>query len=301
MSKVLVVCGPTASGKTALAIECAKLLNGEIISADSMLIYKNCDIGSAKPSKEEMQGIAHHMIDVVEPESEYSVSDYEEGALKTLDDVLSRGKTPIICGGTGFYIKSLLFKSHFGCTAKDENLRSYYEDIAKENGVEYLHSLLREKDAASAEKLHPNDVKRVIRALEIYDLTGVKKSDQNDKEEPRFDFKCYQYAYDRAFLYERINKRVDIMFEQGLIEEVSSLIDRGITDENQCMQGIGYKEVYYGLKNNETVYEISERIKKNTRNYAKRQITFFKKLQNITDLSPESAEITAKRIVEDLL
>lgn len=300
MSNVIVICGPTASGKTALAVECAKKLNGEVISADSMLIYKYCDIGTAKPNKAEMQGIRHHMIDIVEPESEFSVSDYETFALPIVERLLAKGKTPIICGGTGFYIKSLLFKSHFGSTPKNDELREKYEKILNDKGQLYLYELLKEVDYETSLKLHYNDTKRVIRALEIYELTGKKKSEQHDKEEQRFDFKCFQYDFDREILYDRINKRVDIMFENGLVDEVKRLISMGITEKNQCMQGIGYKEIYFSLKENLSEKEMSEKIKQNTRNYAKRQITFFKKLQNIINLPPECADISAERILREL-
>lgn len=299
MNKVLVICGPTASGKTALAVECAKRLDGEVISADSMLVYRGLDIGTAKPTKEETRGVKHHMIDIVDPENEFSVSDYEHMALPIAEDLLARGKVPVICGGTGFYIKALLFKSGFGCTAKSDEIRKKYEKIAAEKGREYLHSLLEEIDKESADKLHYNDVKRVIRAIEIYELTGKKKSLQVDEEIPRFNYSAYSFGFERAELYERINKRVDAMIEAGLMQEVKVLIESGITDKNQCMQGIGYKEIYGGLLRGLTEGEIAEEIKKNTRNYAKRQITFFKKLKNITVLKPQPIKNAADIIIKE--
>ncbi len=280
MKKVLVVCGATASGKTALAVECAKKLNTEVISADSMLIYKGLSIGTAKPTLDEMQGVKHHLIDVVSPTENFSVSDYEKTALPIVERLLAENKTPVICGGTGFYIQSLLYKSGFGNAPANPQIRQKYEEILESEGCEYLHSLLREKDKESAEKLHPNDTKRVIRALEIFDVTGKKKSEQNDALTPRFPFVCVSVDYPRELLYERINLRVDIMFEQGLKEEVQNLLNQGITGEMQCMQGIGYKEVLEGLQKGWSDEEIKELIKKNTRNYAKRQITFFKRMQN---------------------
>ena len=289
MGKVLVVCGPTASGKTALAVDFAKKTGGEIISADSLLVYNGLNIGTAKPSMEERQGIPHHLIDVVSPLDAFSVSDYERMALPIVEKLLEKGKTPIICGGTGFYIQSLLYKSQFGNVGADEELREKYEKIAEEQGVEYLHGILREKDPESAEKLHPNDTKRVIRALEIFDITGKPKSMQKDELIPRFDFLAVSIDYPREILYERIDKRVDIMFEQGLKEEVENLLALGVTEESQCMQGIGYKEVVEGLKKGFSEEEIKELIKKNTRNYAKRQITFFKRMQNHIRLTPERA------------
>lgn len=294
MSKVLVVCGATASGKTSLSVACAKQLNGEIVSADSLLVYKGLNIGTAKPSQAEMGGIPHHLIDVVSPKESFSVSDYEKTALPVVERLLSEGKTPIICGGTGFYIQSLLYKSQFGGAGADEAVRKKYERLAEEMGKEYVHAILREKDPESAEKLHYNDVKRVIRALEIYDVTGKKKSEQRDTMTPRFDFLAVSIAYPRDVLYERIHLRVDEMFQMGLIDEVKGILASGVTEEMQCMQGIGYKEVAEGLRLGQSIEEIKERIKQNTRNYAKRQITFFKRIENHVCLSPEEA--TAEKV-----
>ena len=296
MAKALVICGATASGKTALAVECAKRFNGEVISADSLLVYQGLNIGTAKPSLEERAGVPHHLIDVVSPLESFSVSDYEKKALPIVERLFSEGKTPIICGGTGFYINALLYKSQFGGAGANPEIRAKYESILAENGKEYLHSLLAEKDPQSAEKLHYNDVKRVIRALEIYETTGKAKSLQQDKPIPRFDFAAFSIDYPREKLYERINYRVDEMFSCGLLEEVQSLLNQGVEEDFQCMQGIGYKEIVEGLRIGSTEEEMKEIIKKNTRNYAKRQITFFKRMQNHVQLPPEqaTAEIVAK-------
>lgn len=284
--KVLVICGPTASGKTSLAVSMAKRLESEVISADCMLVYKGLNIGTAKPSKDEMDGVVHHMIDVVEPTENFSVSDYEERALPIVERILSEGKTPVICGGTGFYINSLLFRQQFGRVQADAAVRKKYETIAEEKGREYLHSLLRECDAKSADKLHYNDVKRVVRALEIFELTGRKKSDQNDAYVPRFPYLAVCFDYPREVLYERINLRVDIMMRQGLVEEVKNLIACGVSGASQSMQGIGYKEIVKALENGDLNSTMSDIIKQNTRNYAKRQLTFFKKLPGLVSLSP---------------
>lgn len=289
MAKVLVVCGATASGKTSLAIDCAKRLNTEIISADSMLVYKGLDIGTAKPSMQERDGVVHHLIDVVEPKDSFSVSDYEAKALPIVENLLAQGKTPVICGGTGFYINALLYKSQFGNVGANEEIRAKYERLQEEYGKEYVHAILAEKDPESAQKLHANDVKRVIRALEIYDLTGKPKSEQCDLPIPRFDFVAVSVAHDRQTLYNRINLRVEQMYENGLLQEVQGLLDSGVTQDMQCMQGIGYKEIVEGAQQGLTDGEIKELIKKNTRNYAKRQITFFKRLQNHVYLPPEQA------------
>ena len=296
MAKVLVICGATASGKTALSVACAKRFNGEIISADSLLVYKGLDIGTAKPNVEEREGVPHYMIDVVSPKQSFSVSDYERQALPIVESLLSEGKLPIICGGTGFYIQSLLYKSQFGNVGANGQLREKYENLAKEHGKEYVHAILAEKDGESASKLHPNDIKRVIRALEIYDSTGRAKSAQQDKPIPRFDFVALSVNYPREVLYERINRRVDAMFDCGLIEEVKGLLSTGVSEEMQCMQGIGYKEVAEGLRIGAKIEELKELIKKNTRNYAKRQQTFFKRMQNHVYLSPEEA--TVERVAE---
>ncbi len=298
MAKVLVVCGATASGKTSLSVACAKRFNGEIISADSLLVYKGLNIGTAKPTMREREGIPHHLIDVVEPTERFSVSDYEALALPIVENLLTQGKTPIVCGGTGFYVQSILYKSQFGNVGANEEIRRRYERLAEEKGKEYLHALLKEKDEESAAKLHPNDVKRVVRALEIYDITGKAKSMQQDKQIPRFDFVAVSTDYPRETLYERIDLRVEQMLESGLLDEVRGLLASGITEAHQCMQGIGYKEVAEGLRLGSSVEEIKELIQKNTRNYAKRQITFFKRMQNHIYLAADGKELER---IEELL
>ncbi len=291
--KVLVICGATASGKTSLAVACAKKLNTEIISADSMLVYKGLNIGTAKPTAEEQEGVKHHLIDVVSPKDSFSVSDYEAQALPIVQNLFSQGKTPIICGGTGFYINALLYKSQFGNVAANLEVRKKYENLLAEHGKSYLHNLLCEKDPISGEKLHENDVKRVIRALEIYDTTGRAKSEQQDTLTPRFPFVAVSVAYPREELYQRINLRVEQMFDSGLVEEVQNLLAGGVDTSMQCMQGIGYKEIAEGLAVGATETELKELIKKNTRNYAKRQITFFKRMQNHVQMQKENATAEA--------
>ncbi len=298
MNKILVVCGATATGKTALAAECARILHGEVISADALLVYKGLNIGTAKPTQAEMRGVPHYMIDVCEPTEAFSVSDFERLALPLMEDILSRGKTPVLCGGTGFYMNALLYKSSFGNTPADLRVRQEYERLEKEKGREHLHALLQEVDPESARRLHPNDVKRVIRALEIYALTGQKKSAQKDEAIPRYPFCAVAYDYPRETLYGRIGRRVEEMFAQGLVDEVKGLLARGVGENAQCMQGIGYKEVVEGLKNGDSDSTMSEIIKKNTRNYAKRQITFFKRTQNLHWLAPASAEQSAREVIE---
>lgn len=299
MEKLLIICGPTASSKTSLAIECAKILNSEVISADSMNVYKGLDVGTAKPTIEEMDGVKHHLIDVVEPTENFSVGDYKELAMPIINQLHSKGKIPVICGGTGFYINSLIYDLSYGNTKVNLEAREKYQKIANEQGSQAVYDILTKVDRESAIKLHPNDVKRVIRALEIFE-SGVKKSQIIDNYKPLFEYSAYSFDFPTAQLYERINKRVDLMVSNGLIEEVKKLYNQGITEEFQCMQGIGYKEVIPYLKNECSLEKTIELIKLNTRHYAKRQKTFFKKLAGIKYLEPEDTKLVAKRITETL-
>ena len=298
-TQLLIICGPTASSKSALAIECAKLLNTEIISADSMNVYKGLDIGSAKPTIEEREGIIHHLIDVVEPNETFSVGDYRDMALPIVEKLISEDKIPIVCGGTGFYINSLLYDLSYGNSVSNLKAREKYFSIAEEKGKEYVYNILKEKDPKSAEKLHYNDLKRVVRALEIYE-SGFLKSDQNDVLIPKFDYKAYCINYNTETLYQRINQRVDKMIETGLLDEIKSLYNKGINETFQCMQGIGYKEFFPYLNNEYSLDEAVEKVKLNTRHYAKRQKTFFKKLPALIYLEPTDVKILAKRIIQEL-
>lgn len=300
--KALVISGPTASGKTALSVECAKRLNGEIVSADALLVYKGLNIGTAKPTKGEMGGIPHYMIDVVAPTESFSASDYERLALPILKDIVARGKVPIIVGGTSFYLDALLYKRTLGGAPADESVRKKYEAIFEREGKEALFSLLQEIDPASAEVLHPNDKKRVIRALEIYELTGKRKSEQHDERIPRLPVLAVGVDYPREALYARIDARVDEMIKSGLVEEVKGLLESGIPENAQCMQGIGYKEVVEILKNSDLhstmsdkINAMSDIIKKNTRNYAKRQLTYLRK-RNVVWLAPKPVEALVQEV-----
>ena len=284
LKKILVVCGPTGSGKTALSVELALKYGGEVVSADSVAIYKGLDVGSAKPEISEMKGVKHHMIDVVSPFDEFSVSDFEKMALPIIEDIILRGKLPIICGGTGFYVNSILYKMSYGKVKGDEKIREKYMQMAKEQGNSSVFEILKSKDPESAEILHENDLVRVVRALEIVESTGIKKSDIIDEKTPRFDFISIMTDMPRELLYDRINKRVDIMVEKGIEDEVSNLIKKGVTIDNQCMQGIGYKEVYDSIIKGEPFP--LELVKMNSRRYAKRQITFFKRNENIVKYNP---------------
>lgn len=280
-NKLIVIGGPTAVGKTSISVKLAKELNAEIISADSMQIYKFMDIGSAKVTKEEMHGIEHHMIDVVDPWENFSVAEYKENAERIIKDIISRGKTPIMVGGTGLYIDSIICNYTFTEVEKDEEYRTYLEALAKEKGNEYIFNKLVEVDAEAASKLHANNLKRVIRALEVYKLTGKPFSqyqiDDKDKYQIPYDLDYYVLTMDRQLLYDRINKRVDIMLESGLLDEVRELLNMGCTSHMQSMKGIGYKELFYYLEGKSTFDEAIDMIKQGSRNYAKRQLTWFRK------------------------
>lgn len=299
--KIIVVCGPTASGKSALAVEIALKFGGEIVSADSVSVYKGLDIGSAKPSEEEKRGVPHYLIDVASPKDSFSVGDYEELAVPAVEDISGRGKIPIICGGTGFYVNSVLYRMSYGLSKGDIGIRRKYERAAEEKGREFVYSILKEKDPETAAKLHPNDLVRVIRALEIFDATGVKKSDIKDEMVPRYDFIALMPTLPREILYERINARVDNMMSCGLTSEVRSLLESGVTLEDQCMQGIGYKETAEAILSGTEIP--TEQIKMNTRRYAKRQITFFKRFQNLypIDFTDDDKSEKTFKIIDNFL
>ncbi len=295
MGKILIICGATGSGKSSLAINLAKKLNTEIISADSLAIYKNLDIGTAKPTKEEQKEAKHHLIDVVSPFETFSVSDFENLALPIINRLLSENKTPIICGGTGFYINSILYKLSYGGVKENLEIRNKYYNLASEKGALYVYNELKKVDEEASKNIHPNNLVRVIRALEIYYGSGKKKSEQKDELTPRYDYTAVTIDHDRETLYDRIDKRVDIMLENGLIGEVKGLIEMGVTIDNQCMQGIGYKEVYDAIKTGD-YSNLASVIKLNSRHYAKRQITFFKRLENLHYLTGNLEELTSKTL-----
>ena len=278
--KLIVIGGPTAVGKTELSIRLAKELNGEIISADSMQIYKYMDIGSAKITNEEMDGVRHHLIDVIEPDVPFSVADFKEHGDKAIKDILDRGKFPIIAGGTGLYINSLTCNMTFTEAEKDEEYRNYLEQLCEEKGNVYVHEMLKDIDPISYKEIHANNRKRVIRALEVYKLTGKPFSSYNAGEDfYKSDYDIYYYVLtmNRDKLYERINKRVDIMMEKGLLDECIKLKEMGYTSNMQSMQGIGYKEILYYLEGAISLEDAINMIKQGSRNYAKRQLTWFRR------------------------
>ena len=288
--KILVIGGPTAVGKTELSIELAKRLNGEIISADSMQIYKYMDIGSAKVSKEEMNGVVHHLIDVVDPSENFSVADYKEQGEKAIKEIISRGKLPIIVGGTGLYINSLTCNMNFTEAEKDEEYRKELDKLANEHGNNYIHEMLKDIDPISYKEIHANNRKRVIRALEVYKLTGKPFSSYNagdDFYNSEYDIYYYVLTMDREKLYNRINLRVDIMMEKGLLNECIKLKEMGYTSSMQSMQGIGYKEILYYLEGDVKLQEAINMIKQGSRNYAKRQLTWFRRDPRVTFLDKD--------------
>ncbi len=298
--QVIVICGPTASGKSELALSLAKKLNSEIICADSLTVYKQLNIGTAKPNEDERKIVTHHMLDVVNPFETFSVGDYREMAKPIMDNLINQGKIPIICGGTGFYINSLLFDMSYGNVSANFEVREKYFNLANEYGNEYVYNILKQVDPKSSEKIHFNDIKRVIRALEIFE-SGTKKSDIVDNLTSEYDYKAFSFDVLRQELYNRINQRVDKMIEFGLIDEVENLIKLGLTDKNQSMQGIGYKELYSYFNNEISLQDAIELIKLNSRHYAKRQITFFKKLQGIRYLDKnEQIDRNLERILNTL-
>lgn len=284
MEPVIVIVGPTASGKTRLSLELAKALNGEIISADSMQVYKYMDIGTAKPDAEEMSGIRHYMIDEITPSEEFSVARYRELALNYISHILGNSKQPIIVGGTGLYINSLIYNINFSESISDWDYREELKKEAQEKGNIYLYNRLLEVDPEGAKRIHQNDIKRVIRALEVYKNTNRTISyhqQQSRLEPPPYKYLIFGLRMDREKLYKRIENRVDAMFEKGLIAEVKKLSNLGYDKKTVAMQGIGYKEVLCYLGGEATLEETKNIIKRDTRRYAKRQITWFKRIEDI--------------------
>lgn len=281
--KILCVVGPTASGKTDYAVELALKCGGEVVSCDSMQIYKHMDIGTAKPTADEMKGVKHHMIDIIEPNESFSVARFSEMARECIDDILLRGKTPVLCGGTGLYFDSTINNINFIQMDTDEEYRKDLESAAKVFGNEYVYKILKRVDEESAESIHPNNLKRVIRALEIYKTTGKKKSelDKEQLSEPLYEPEITGLMHDREVLYDRINKRVDIMMEKGLVDEVSDLIKIGIDTDATSMQAIGYKEIIEYLDGKTSLSDAVDKIKRESRRYAKRQLTWFKRNKKI--------------------
>ncbi len=332
MDKLVIITGPTAVGKTAVSVEVAKRAGGEIISADSMQVYRYMDIGSAKIKKEEMQGIPHHLIDCVDPSEDFNVYRFKGMAKEAINEIKERGNLPIIAGGTGFYIQSVLYDIEFEESSDLEKIiapvteniagnvadpvdgdvseqagrtyRQYLEELSKEKGASFLHDMLSEVDPKSAESIHENNVKRVIRALEYHKLTGGKISEHNDKmrqKESPFDFRYYVLNMPRELIYRRIDERVDRMLEEGLVDEVRRLMDMGLTDRNVSMQGLGYKEIYSFLKGDLPYDEAVRIIKRDTRHFAKRQLTWFRRERDVRMIEMEEFDHDIDSVAEYLI
>ena len=298
MEKVIVICGPTASGKTALSIELAKKINGEIISADSMQIYKDMNIGTAKPDQQEMQGIKHYLLDFVEPNQRYSVADYKKDAENAIEDILQKGKVPIIVGGTGLYVDSLIYGIEYPNIEFDENYRKELERRVEKEGLEKLYEKAKKIDPQAMKKISRNDQKRILRVLEIYNATGKTKTEQeieSRKNEVKYDYRVFAINMDREKLYDRINKRVDIMIQKGLIEEVENLLKK-YNEFPTAMQGLGYKEVVEYIQGKVLKEDMIENIKRESRRYAKRQITWFKKNKQTIWIGPNDLQMILNEI-----
>lgn len=301
-AKVIIIGGPTAVGKTKTAIELAKRLNGEVISADSMQIYTGMDIGSAKPDMIERDGIVHHMLDVVDPKETFSVSDFKRMAEAFIDDIHSRGKIAIVAGGTGLYVNALLYEMDFSATESDSESRLVLREMAERLGSEKLHHELKCLDPDAAERIHPNNIKRVIRAIEIAKSKdgSVKDFAKDLVENERYDFFLLGLTGDRKKLYDRINLRAQLMIEQGLIQEVDQLKNMGLDDSFTSMKGIGYKEIFPYLEGNQTLEQTIATIQQNTRRYAKRQLTWFRRYERLKwyDVDAQPDLITLIEIIE---
>lgn len=301
---LIVLTGPTAVGKTSLSIALARAAEGEIISADSMQVYKHMDIGSAKIKKEEMEGIPHYLIDVLEPDEEFHVVRFQEMAKEAMKEIYSKGKIPILTGGTGFYIQAVVKDIDFSQDTEKSSVRERLENLAQEKGGEYLHELLAQRDPESAEKIHPNNIKRVIRALEYYELTGEKISLHNEREGEKVS--PYNTAYfvlsdHRERLYEKIDRRVDQMLDEGLVEEVRRLAQMGYTRDMVSMQGLGYKEILAYLEGEYSLEEAVYVLKRDTRHFAKRQLTWFRREKDVIWVNKPDFDYDDKKILEYIL
>ena len=303
MKPLIILTGPTAVGKTELSIALAKSIGGEIISADSMQVYKYMDIGTAKIRSEEMDGVPHHLIDILEPDVAFNVAMFKDLAKSAVEDIYSRGRIPILVGGTGFYIQALLYDIDFSEEDSDSSIRKELETLAEVKGAAFLHEKLREVDPESAEQIHANNVKRVIRALEYYQLHGEKISTHNETErhkESPYDFLYFVLTHDRQVLYERIEKRIDQMIDHGLISEVDNLLKKGYDNSLVSMQGLGYKELIPYLQKKCTLDEAIYVLKRDTRHFAKRQLTWFRRERNVRWLD-KSLVSSDEEILKEIL
>ena len=304
MKPLIIITGPTAAGKTDLSVRLAQAIGGEIISADSMQVYRHMDIGSAKITEEEKKGIPHYLIDVLSPDEEFNVAVFQKMAKDAVNTIYSHGNIPIVTGGTGFYIQALLYDIDFTKTDEDSSIREALETMGREKGGEYLHELLHKIDPDSASEIHPNNKKRVIRAIEYFRQTGEKISEHNRREREKsspYDFLYYTVNMDREVLYQRIDRRVDLMMEQGLVSEVKRLKEMGCTREMVSMQGLGYKEILDYLQGVCTLEEAVYILKRDTRHFAKRQITWFKRERDVRDLYLPDFDYDLDRVLKKIV
>ncbi|SCP95045.1 tRNA (adenosine(37)-N6)-dimethylallyltransferase MiaA [Anaerobium acetethylicum] len=301
---LIILTGPTAVGKTKLSIALAKAVNGEIISADSMQVYKYMDIGSAKITKEEMGGIKHYLIDEFKPDEEFNVVKFKEYACRYMEKIYEKGKIPILVGGTGFYIQAVLNDIDFSETTEDPEFRRELEILAADRGAEYLHDMLRNVDPESASAIHSNNVKRVIRALEYYKKTGSRISEHNasqKKKKSPYNFLYFVLNDNRDILYERIDQRVDQMLDQGLVDEVKTLAEKGYTRDLVSMQGLGYKEILAYMDGEMTLEEAVYTIKRDTRHFAKRQLTWFRRETDVTWIELQDYHSDRKEVLKAMV
>ncbi len=299
-NKVYIIGGPTAAGKSVVALYLAKRIKGEIVNCDSVQLYKYLDIGSAKPSQKDMDTIPHHLYGFVDPADDITVAQYQQLAFDKIDEILSRGKTPIVVGGTGLYLNSLIYKMSFAAKPINLKRRDELEQLAEVRGKEYLFELLSAVDPEAAARIHPNNIRKIIRAIEAYELGS--KLESMDKLEPntKYDFKIHIVNMDREWLYTRINRRVDKLMEEGLLKEVKHLLSMGYNHDTPAMKGIGYKELLSYLDGNSTLEEAVNDIKTNTRHYAKRQLTWFKRYENAHWVDIQKGQMVGN-IVDEIL
>lgn len=303
-SYIPIIAGPTASGKSALALEICRKAGGELVCADSMQIYKYLDVGTAKDTKEEIGDVPHYMTDIVEPGAYFSVYDYVSTAIPIIRDILERGKLPVVCGGTGQYISSLLYGLDYGTGDDDKEAEatSKLSDEFEKSGIEPLYSRLKAIDPEAADKIDPQNTRRVIRALAVYDALGITFTEKNKLSKvngPEFPFKVFMIDWDREVLYDRINRRVGIMIDNGIVDEAKGLLEKNVDRKSTCWQAIGYKEMLKYLEGEETLEQAADRIRTGTRHYAKRQLTWLRSMgEDVTPVKPDDPKINAKIVLE---
>ena len=303
-SYIPIIAGPTASGKSALALEICRKAGGELVCADSMQIYKYLDVGTAKDTKEEIGDVPHYMTDIVEPGANFSVYDYVSAAIPIIRDILERGKLPVVCGGTGQYISSLLYGLDYGTGDDDKEAEatSKLSDEFEKSGIEPLYSRLKAIDPEAADKIDPQNTRRVIRALAVYDALGITFTEKNKLSKvngPEFPFKVFMIDWDREVLYDRINRRVSIMIDNGIVDEAKGLLEKNVDRKSTCWQAIGYKEMLKYLEGEETLEQAADRIRTGTRHYAKRQLTWLRSMgEDVTPVKPDDPKINAKIVLE---